>query len=86
MMPKCPSGKVVYHSLTLAEDALIDAWGRYNYSIGKGPVNVYQCEDCGNFHFTSKGQMNQRLQMELDSGHIARARRAFHLEQGLKRK
>lgn len=77
---KCPTHKVVYQSLSLAEDALVDAWIRNNYKIGSGPVNVYQCDDCGHFHFTSKGNMNDRLKNELDNGSIAKNNRAFELE------
>lgn len=80
-MKRCPSGKVIYATQTLAEDALIDAWIRNNYTLGTGPVSIYQCEDCGNFHFTSKGTMNDRLKKEWDSGQIARSRRAFDHEQ-----
>jgi hypothetical protein len=85
-MTRCPSGKIVYITQTLAEDALIDAWIRNHYSIGKGPINVYQCDDCGNFHFTSKGLMNKQLESGLNSGQIARSRRAFELEQKLRRR
>jgi hypothetical protein len=81
---RCSSGKVIYVSLSLAEDALLDAWVRNNYSVGTGPITIYQCEDCGNFHFTSKGAMNDRLKRELDSGQIERSRRAFDYERKFK--
>lgn len=58
---KCVSGKYRYPSQLLAEDALIELWSRNDYPAGRGPVSVYQCEDCGDFHFTSKGEMNPRL-------------------------
>jgi hypothetical protein len=83
---KCPSNKVIYMSHALAEDALIESWIRNNYALGTGPLNVYQCDDCGNFHFTSKGAMNERLKREWDNGSIARARRAFDLEAKLRRR
>ena len=83
-MTRCSSGKVVYHSFSLAEDALIDAWIRNSYSMDNGPVNVYQCDDCGNFHFTSKGLINHRLKEQWDTGQIARNRRAFELERKLR--
>jgi hypothetical protein len=85
-MKRCSTGKVIYVTQTLAEDALIDAWGRNNYKIGSGPVNVYQCDDCGNFHFTSKGAMNDRLKKECDSGQIAKNQRAFDLERKFKKR
>jgi len=83
---RCPTGKSLYLSLSLAEDALIDAWTRNNFTPGNGPVNIYQCDDCGNFHFTSKGIMNVRLKTELDNGTIARNRRAFELESKLRKR
>ena len=57
---KCPSGKRIYHSKQLAEDALLELWSKNDYKHG-GPINIYQCEDCGNFHMTSKGLVNNRL-------------------------
>lgn len=85
-MPRCPSGKVSYQSRTLAEDALIDSWIRNNFSLGSGPVDVYACDDCGDFHFTSKGNRNARLKTEWDNGSIAKSRRAFQLEDKLRRR
>jgi hypothetical protein len=85
-MKKCPSGKVIYFSQTLAEDALLEAWIRNHYTKGQGPVNVYQCEDCGNFHLTSKGEMNHQLKQSIDNGQIERSRRAYYLENKLRRK
>ena len=85
-MKKCPTGKVMYHSMSLAEDALIDSWIRNNFIIGSGPVNVYQCDECGNYHFTSKGEMNGRLRDDWDSGRIKKQRLAFQLESKLRRR
>ncbi len=85
MSSKCPTGKVVYISPTLAEDALIEAWVRNNYRMGSGPVNVYQCDDCRNFHFTSKGNMNERLKKEWQDGSISRSQRVLDFERKLKR-
>lgn len=85
-MKRCPSGKVNYSSLLLAEDALLETWIRNHYTIGQGPVNVYQCTYCEEFHFTSKGEMNVRLREALDIGTIVRGRRAFDFENRLKRR
>jgi hypothetical protein len=85
-MRKCPTGKVIYTSMSLAEDALIDFWSRNHIKPGGGPVNIYQCNDCGNFHFTSQGTMNDRLKVEWDAGRIAKQRLAFDLEQKLRRR
>jgi hypothetical protein len=78
-MKRCPSGKVVYNSISQAEDALVESWIRNHYRKGQGPVNVYPCDDCGNFHLTSKGLMNARLQMAIETGEIQRLRRAWDL-------
>jgi hypothetical protein len=85
-MTKCASGKRIFQTRSLAEDALIDSWIRNNHCVGNGPVDVYQCDDCGNFHFTSKGAMNARLKIELDNGELAKQRRAYDLESKLKRR
>lgn len=85
-MKKCSSGKVIYLSQALAEEALLDAWIRNHYAKGQGPVNVYRCDDCGDFHLTSKGVMSERLKMAIDKGEIERSRRAFDLENKLWRR
>lgn len=85
-MKSCSSGKISYASQSLAEDALLDAWARNHYKTGQGPVNVYACEDCGNFHFTSKGKINERLNEALVTGQIERSRQAFDIERKWKRR
>jgi hypothetical protein len=68
-MLTCSTGKRVYQTESLAEEALIDSHSRTQYS-GSGPVAVYHCEECGYFHFTSKGPMNKRLAEQIASGKI----------------
>lgn len=74
-MLQCSTGKRVYLTASGAEDALIDAHSRHQYS-GTGPVAVYRCEDCGCYHFTSKGKMNERLAQLIASGKIKRQQEA----------
>ena len=74
-MIKCASNKKVYATRELAEEALIEAHSQFEYK-GGGPIAVYQCEDCGYFHFTSKGPVNQKLAEQLKGGNIKRAREA----------
>ena len=76
----------MYSSQEVAEDVLIEAWTRFDYSPGKGPVAVYQCEDCGHFHLTSKGTMNQRLSRALEEGRIQRQKEADRWMDKLRRK
>jgi len=66
----------MYASQRLAEDELIEAWTRYDYPAGTGPIAVYLCEDCGHYHFTSKGPMNEGLQEAIASGRIQRQKEA----------
>ncbi|NJM26670.1 MAG: hypothetical protein HC859_15525 [Bacteroidia bacterium] len=83
---KCSSGKRTYASETMAEDALIEAWSRYHYTPGQGPVAIYRCDDCGQWHFTSQGPMNTRLAGALKSGKISLSRAAEDWLQKLNRR
>ena len=74
-MLKCPTGKRIYLTEALAEDALIDAHSRHQYA-STGPVAFYQCEECGYYHFTSKGKMNEQLEQQISSGKIKREQEA----------
>lgn len=78
-MLKCTTGKRVYQTEILAEDALIDAHSHNAYA-GTGPVAVYQCEECGYYHFTSKGKMNEKLAQQIASGKIKLQRQANQWE------
>lgn len=60
----------MYASLHLAEEALIAARTRFHFSAGNGPIAVYLCDDCGQFHLTSKGKMNDRLAEQMKNGSI----------------
>jgi hypothetical protein len=69
-MNSCPSNKKMYPSQEIAEEALIEAHTRFEYGKGSGPVAIYQCDDCGQFHFTSQGSVNEKLKNYLASGKI----------------
>jgi hypothetical protein len=83
-MNHCPSGKRLFTTLTQAEDALLETHIVYEYKSGQGPVAVYKCEDCGYYHFTSRGPMNERLQQALQSGQLQVWQRAQKWNQKLK--
>lgn len=85
-MDHCVSGKRMYLTRETSEDALIEAWTRFDYSEGNGPVAVYKCEDCGSFHLTSQGPMNERLSAALASGTIQRQKEADRWLDKLKRR
>ncbi|MEQ8424623.1 MAG: hypothetical protein RIA63_07920 [Cyclobacteriaceae bacterium] len=85
-MARCPSGKRSYHSLELAEEALIGAHIAYHYPKGTGPIDVYLCDDCGQYHLTSSGEMNPRLEEMLKEGEIQRQREAVWWEGRVRKK
>ncbi|PIB37097.1 hypothetical protein BFP72_17635 [Reichenbachiella sp. 5M10] len=57
-MSHCVTGKNCYDSLGEAEQALIENWIRYQHEQESGPRNVYLCDDCGTYHFTSRGELS----------------------------
>lgn len=85
-MNSCPTGKRGYLSYELAEEALIGAHVAYNYVKGSGPVGVYQCDDCGQYHLTSKGTINKRLDQMLKDGTLKKNKEANWWEQKWKGK
>lgn len=81
-MLTCSTGKRVYETLELAETALIDAYGKFN----RGPIAVYKCDDCGYYHFTSRGPMNEKLSAAIASGKIKEQQRANDWTDSLRKK
>ena len=75
-MIRCISNKKVYLTEDIAEQALIEAHTQFEYKKGSGPVAVYRCDDCGYFHLTSQGLMNQTLAQLLKNGKIQRQKEA----------
>jgi hypothetical protein len=69
-MSKCATHKKTYQSHELAVEALIGARTRFDYPQNSGPIAVYKCEDCGYYHLTSQGKMNETLQKHLMEGKI----------------
>jgi hypothetical protein len=49
---------------------LIELWSRNEYSSVSAPISVYRCDDCGNYHLTSRPPMNPRLSEAIASGKI----------------
>jgi hypothetical protein len=84
-MKKCVSGKRLYPSRQLAEEALIESHIHFEHRAGGGPVAVYQCEECGEFHLTSRGPMNERLDKQLTDGTIKRLKEAARWQNRFKR-
>lgn len=81
MNSDCPTGKNQYATKFLAETSLIDIHIHRNFQPGQGPQNVYQCDDCGEWHLTSKApKRNERLQRMIDSGEMRRKQQARQWE------
>ena len=85
-MRKCITHKRVYESYDSAVNALIDARTRFDYAGDQGPVAVYKCEECGYYHLTSQGKMNDMLQKYLAEGKIKLQKEADRWLDKLKRK
>lgn len=85
-MVKCVSNKKVYPSKELAEDALIEAHTQFEYGRGSGPIATYLCEDCGYYHLTSKGVVNQKLGQLMKDGEVQRLKEANHWLNKLKKR
>jgi hypothetical protein len=75
-MPTCTTHKRCHATYELAEEALIGAHIAYSYGAGSRPVGVYQCDECGYYHLTSKGEFNARLKKMLDEGEIQKQKEA----------
>ena len=75
-MGNCITGKKTFPSQEVAEEVLIETHIRFNYAAGHGPVGVYRCDDCGQFHLTSKGPVNERLSQYRREGKIDREKTA----------
>lgn len=83
-MVKCTSGKTIFQSKELAEEALIQNHIRNNHRAGSGPINVYECNDCQNWHFTSTGETSFLLLDTEVKNRISKDRRAMEWEYRLK--
>jgi len=75
-MKSCPTGKKAFASLEVAEDVLIETWSRFEFAPNQGPIAVYKCDDCGYYHLTSQGILNEKLKKKLEDGSIARQKEA----------
>lgn len=84
-MKKCASGKKIYLTEELAIEALIEARTHSDFRPNQGPVAVYRCDDCGEYHLTSKGAMNEKLTLLIKNGKLTRLREASEWEKKLRR-
>lgn len=83
---KCSTHKVCYETREMAVEALIQNRSRYHHASNSGPLNVYQCDSCGLFHFTSKGPAHEALTSEENKKRIELGREASYWEDKYRRK
>ena len=81
---KCPTGKTTFETEDLAKEALIQNHIRNNYRSGSGPLDIYVCPDCGDWHFTSRPPAASWLLDPETISRIEKERRAFNWEQQMK--
>jgi hypothetical protein len=79
-MAACNKRSYAYENLAL--DALISA--RINF-VGNSASNIYQCENCGNWHLTSSGPLHPKLLKALSDGEISKAQTALRWESKFKK-
>ena len=70
-----------YLSEETAVTALLEVRSRFAMNSS---VTVYLCENCGQWHLTSRGQLHPKLAALLNSGEINRLREAEHWERKLR--
>lgn len=81
----CPvTRKVCYDSAVLAEEALLSHHARQYHASGSGPINIYLCDHCHTWHFTSKGEPHPKLAEAIKQGALDREREANHWERKLR--
>jgi hypothetical protein len=85
-MQACVTHKRLYVEYDAAVSALIEARTRFDYATNQGPVTVYKCEECGFYHLTSQGKMNETLEKYLATGKIKLQKEADRWLDKLKKK
>ncbi|NQZ78236.1 MAG: hypothetical protein HRT61_19340 [Ekhidna sp.] len=85
MKSNCITGKICYLDEDLALEALIQFYIRNSTQIASGPVNVYHCPECNEWHFTSKDAPNPNLIDKETTRRILEERRAYSWEQKFKK-
>lgn len=85
-MKTCSSNKKIYITESLAVDALIEANTQFQFGNHQGPIAVYLCEECGHFHLTSQGKINEQLEGLMKEGKLKKMREAAQWENKLRRK
>ncbi len=80
----CVSRKRVFENESLAIEALVQNHIRNEYKPGEGPRNIYQCTECGYWHFTSKGADHELFRDSEIISRIKNERRSYMWEHRLR--
>lgn len=64
--------KRAYPNESIAEEALIQARIRFENNTA---VSIYKCENCGDWHLSSAGEVNPRLASMIKSGELDKERK-----------
>jgi len=82
---QCSSGKKgCFERESLALEALVQNHIMNDYSVDEGPINVYQCDECDYWHFTSREPKNAILEDPDTLKRIKKERRANYWERKLR--
>jgi hypothetical protein len=76
----------MYITESLAVDALIEANTQFQFGNHQGPVAVYLCDDCGHYHLTSQGKINERLESLIKEGKLKKMKEAAQWESKFKKR
>lgn len=82
----CVTGKKMFPSRELAEEALIAARTIYKVRESSGPQSVYLCNDCGEWHLTSRNAPDSPVNNPETKERISRQVESDFWEQKFKRK
>jgi hypothetical protein len=81
----CPvTRKVAYDSEAIALEALFQHHIRQHHPDGRGPINIYECDHCGQWHFTSKGDRHPELDTPEGKARIKKEREGTYWERRLR--
>lgn len=78
---KCSTRKKIYYTEKEAEEGLFQTKVIFP---SNNAVAVYQCDDCGQWHVTSRGSMSRSLKEAMDNGKLAEAIKRYEMEQRYK--
>ena len=81
----CPiTRKRSFQDESTALEALVNNHSRNFHDVEAGPRNIYACQHCGNWHFTSKGEVHPFLTDEENKSQMKADRLAWHWERKLR--